>query len=150
MKPVTIAVLAVGAYLLYQGYEMAAGTGTMQIIFSGLNINGPLNYTATLTIQNISNVPITVNSMTGNILINGNQLASISAFGTAGQPAVTVPPNGQTQVNVNVLPSLLSLPGDVAQLLSGGGQSVDFTAAGNANVSGLIIPFSVDKVVSVP
>lgn len=143
MKTGTLLLVAGGVYLAYRAYELAEGTGTMQVVFKGVQVNSPLNYTVVLTAQNISNSPISVNSMTGNILLNGEQFASISDF-----TPVSVPANGQVDIPINVAPSLLSLPGDLQQLLQNGGQTLDFTVQGNINASGFVLPFNLDKTFS--
>lgn len=147
MKAINIILLGALAFLGYQAYELAAGTGTMQVILADVTVQSPLNYLVTLTVQNVSNASITVNSMTGNVLINGGQLASISYLPGAGNGTV-VPPNGQINIPVTASASLLSLPGDIQQLVQSGGQTVDFTVTGNVNASGFVLPFTLDKTVN--
>lgn len=144
MKAVTWILVGILAFVGYEAYELAMGTGTLQFIFQGVNFNGLTNWTVNITVQNVSNATVTINSMTGNVLINGNQLASISSF-----TPTTVPANGQINIPVTVQPSLLSIPGDVQQLIQTPGSNFDFSVQGNANVSGFILPFTLDKMITV-
>lgn len=140
MKTGTVVLLGIGGLVLWEAYNLSVGTGTMQIVFKGVQINSLTNYTITLTAQNVSNVSISINSMTGNVLINGNQLASISDFTVR-----TIPANGQIDIPITVQPSLLSIPVDIQQLITNGGQTIDFTVTGNVNASGFVLPFSLDQ-----
>lgn len=144
MKTGTIALIGVGAFILYDLSQLSTAVGTVQVLFSGIKINNVVNYTVTLTVQNISNIAVAVNGMTGNVLLNGNELASISDF-TVRQ----VPARGQVDIPVTVTPSLFDLPSNIADLLQTSGQNLNFTVDGNVNVNGLVLPFTLDKAITI-
>lgn len=148
MKATTWLLLAGLAFLGYEAWQLAVGTDMLQVILQGVQINSLTNYTVTLTAQNVSDAELTINALTGNILINGNQLASISTTSVPGWQPIIIPARGQANIPINVVPNLLSLPADIQQLIQSGGQTVDFTVQGGANVSGFVIPFSLDKIVN--
>lgn len=143
MKTGTLVLLGVGGYLLWDITQNAIAVNTVNIVLQGVQVNSITDYVVTLTVQNVSNISATVNSMTGNILINGNQLASISNF-----TATTVPANGQINIPVTVQPSLLSLPGDIANIIQNGMNTLNFTVVGNVNVNGLVLPFTLTQAVN--
>lgn len=140
MKFGTVVLVGGGIFLAWKAYQLAVGTGTLEVIFKDVRVNGPLNYTIILTAQNISDADITANSMTGNILLNGEQFASISNF-----TKTVIPANGQVDIPITVQPSLLDLPGNIQSLIQNGGQTLDFTVTGNVNASGFVLPFTLDK-----
>lgn len=140
MKATTVILLASGAYGLYYISQLGLATSTITVVFQGVNFNSLTSLTVNLLVQNITNASVTVNSMTGNLLMNGSQLASLSDF-----TARVIPANGQVTVPINVSLSLLSLPGDIVSLTQLTGQTIDFTVVGNVNVSGLILPINLDN-----
>jgi hypothetical protein len=139
MKGTTVLLGAAVLYGIYSISQLGLAANTINVVFQGVNFNSLTSLTANMLVQNITNASVTVNSMTGNLLMNGKQLASISDFTQR-----VIPPNGQVTVPVNVSLSLLSLPGDIISLTQLSGQTIDFTATGNTNVSGLILPFNLD------
>lgn len=139
MKTSTVLLLAGGAYGLYYISELGLATNTITVVFQGVNFQSLTSVQVNLLIQNITNASVTVNSMTGNLLMNGNQLAALSDFTQR-----VIPANGQVTVPINVSLSVLSLPGNIISLTQLTGQTIDFTAVGNVNVSGLILPFNLD------
>lgn len=145
MKLGNAILIAGGLYGLYWITEIGALANTVNILFQGVQFNGLTNLSVVLTVQNITNASVTVNSMTGNLLVNGNQLANLSFFNNP----VTVPANGSVNIPIQVSLSLLSLPGTVQQLLSMSGTTLTFNAVGNANVSNLILPFNLSLPVSI-
>lgn len=148
MKAGTLLLMAGLAFLGYEAWQLAVGTGTMQVILQGVQINSLTNYVVTLTAQNVSDASITINAMTGNILINGNQLATIATTSIPGWQPIVIPARGQANIPINVSPDLLSLPADIQQLINNGGQTIDFTVQGDINASGFVLPFTLDKTVT--
>lgn len=132
--------LAYGAWYLSQ---LGVATATVRVVFSGVQIRGITDYLITMTIQNVSNVVVNVNSMSGDILLNGNHFASMGAF-----DRIQVAPNSQANIDVNVSPDLLSLPGTIRQLIQNGLGTLNFKVVGDVNVNGLVLPFNLDKSVS--
>lgn len=138
-------ILAAGVVLgVYYITQLGVATNTVSIIFEGVNIKTATEYEVIMRVQNVSNVSVSVNSMTGTLSLNSNPIADLSFFG-----GVTVPANGQVDIPVSVSISLFSLPATVKDLLNGGGSELNFNVTGNANVSGLVLPFDFDKTMSV-
>lgn len=140
MKFTDIALVGGGIWAVYHFANLGVAANVVQIVLDGVQIKGFANYVITLKIQNVSNAIINVNSAVGNVLINGNQLASFSDFSKR-----SVGPNSEQRLDVNVSPDFLSLPGVVKQLIQSGGTTVKFTIEGNANVNGLVLPFTLDQ-----
>lgn len=142
MKTSTIVLLAAAGYGVYYLSQLNMGVDTVNINFAGVQIKSLTDYVVQLNVQNVSNISATVNSLSGNILINGNQLGSISDFSPT-----TIPANGQINIPVEISPSILSIPGDVQSVMNSGG-ILNFTAVGNINVAGLVLPFNLEKSVT--
>jgi LEA14-like dessication related protein len=143
MKTSTFLLLGAGAYALYYLGNVGVATNTIQVIFSGVNIKSLTDYVVTMTVQNISNASLTVNAMSGNLLLNGNQVASMSDF----TPRV-IPAAGQVNIDIEITPNLLDIPSAIQNLIQTPGQNLVFTAVGNVNVSGLVLPFNLDKTIT--
>lgn len=145
MKTLTAVALAAGGFLLYNAWEAANFANTVQVVFAGVDVQNLNSIVVKIVVQNITNASITVNSMSGNLLLNGDQLASISDFTQR-----TIAPNSQTEIDVTASPSWLDIFANVQQLLSTPGSQLNFTADGNINISNLpMLPFTLDKTISV-
>jgi LEA14-like dessication related protein len=143
MKTSTLLLLAIGGYALYEFTQFGIAANTVNVVFQGLSFNSIDSVTVNLQVQNVSNASVNVNSMTGNLLMNGNQLASLSDFTQR-----TVPANGEVTVPITVSLSLLSLPGDISSITQLTGQTIDFKVVGNVNVNGLVLPINLDNPVT--
>ncbi len=145
MKTSTWVILGVAGIVLYETYQKSSAANDINVIFSGLSIKNLNDIQVQITVQNVTNASITVNSLVGNLLLNGNQVAAISDFNTQ-----TIIPNGQTTFTVDVSPSWLSIIGDVQTFLSTTGTELNFTAVGNVNIAGLpYLPFNLQQTVTV-
>lgn len=144
MKGSTLLILAVVAFAGYEFLQLGTAANTMQVVFSGVQVNGPLNYTLNLVVQNVSNAAINLNSLAADVTVNGNDLGNVSNF-----TPVVIQPNAQTPVNVTLAPSLLSIPGTVAALLNTPTGSFDFKVVGNMNVNSLVLPLNVEKTITI-
>ncbi len=144
MKTGTVLLVGAGLYGVWYMSQLGLATGTVSIVLDGVEIKGITNYVVNLKIQNVSNISVNVNSLTGDILLNGNELASISYF-----DKLTVPANGQINIPIKVSPSLLDLPSALRGLLQSGLINLNFSIIGLVNANGLVLPFNLDKAVSI-
>ena len=124
----------------YAGLAKAAALA--QIVFTGITINSLTDYTATFTIQNVTNSTIVVNSLAGTLMANGVNIANISLFPV--QP-IQIPGNSQHDVNVDVKPNLINLPSAILAALQAGNVPISFEAQGAANVNNISVPFDVTE-----
>jgi LEA14-like dessication related protein len=144
MKTGTVLLVGGGGLALWYLIQLGSAVGTVQIVFQGVQLKSLTHYVVTLTVQNISNISVDVNSMTGNVFLNGNSLASISDFDKR-----TVPANGQVNIDCEVSPDIFGIPGAVKDLVNGGANILNFTATGNFNVNGIVLPFNLDKTINI-
>jgi len=124
----------------YAGLVKAANLA--QIVFSGVTINGLLDYTASFTVQNTTNSTIVLNSLAGSLLANGTEIANINLF--PPQP-ILIPGNSQQIVNVDVKPNLINIPSAVLQALQAGSTPISFEAQGSANINNITVPFDITE-----
>lgn len=144
MKTGTILLIGAGAGLLYYISQLGIATNTVSILFEGIQAKSLTDFIVTMRIQNVSNVSVNVNSMTGTLSLFSNPVANLSDFTQR-----TVPANGQVDIQLEAAIDLLNLPATIQSVFQNAGSELDFTIAGNANVSGLVLPFSLDKSISV-
>lgn len=144
MKTGTIALLVVGGLAVYEFAQLGVAGKTVQILLDGVQINSITNFSLQLLVQNVSNANVKLNSMTGAITVNGNAIGNVSYFSP-----VTVASNSQQVVNVTLRPDLLSLPASIIALINNSGGNLHFVVDGNANIDGLVIPFTVEKDIAV-
>jgi Late embryogenesis abundant protein len=135
-----------GGYLLYKYGGLVLAGNDLQINFSGVDLSNFPTVGVQLQCQNVSNTPIQVNALVGQVSVNGNPLGSINL------PApVTIAALGATNVNMNFSPSLLSLPAAITQVINAQSGQLSFNVTGYANVSGIPapVPFNVTQSFSV-
>jgi LEA14-like dessication related protein len=145
MKTSTILILGAVAFVAYNAFETAEFAQTVNIIFGGVDIQNLNSWIVKMYVQNITDKSVVVNSMTGVLSLNGDEVANISSF-----QQVTVLPNSQSEIDVKISPELLSIAGSVVDLVNNTGSQLNFNATGNVNVDGLpILPFNLDKTVTV-
>lgn len=143
----TSTLLLIGAGLVaYELFNLGVATGTAQFVFDGVTINSITNFTVSILVQNVSNATVNLNSLAASIDLNGTQIGNASFF--PATPTVILP-NSQQDVRLTVNPSLLSLPQAIIDAVNNPGVSLDFNVSGNANVNGLVLPFDLDKTVSI-
>jgi hypothetical protein len=144
MKTSTVLFGAAGLYLLWYISNLGTAANTIAIVFKTVILNSPLNYTVVLTVQNVSNVSAVIKSMTGELSLDSNAIASLSDFSER-----IVPPNGQIDIPVTVNLSLIDLPGAIQNIVTSGANELNFNVSGNVNLSSLILPFNLDKTITV-
>jgi LEA14-like dessication related protein len=134
--------IAGGLLGVYYISQLSVGLSNVQFNVEDVEIKSLSDILVTMNIQNVSGATATVNSLTGNILLNGNQLAAISDF-----KSVLVPGNGQVNLPIDVNLSIFGLPQVVQNLFAGGGNQLNFSVVGAANVDGVVIPFNQTKTI---
>ncbi|MES2427626.1 MAG: hypothetical protein V4560_11675 [Bacteroidota bacterium] len=144
MKTGTTLLLCAGGVLAVYYSKLLRAAGVVDIVFSGVQLQGITDYVISLMFQNVSNATIVVNSVAGTVYVNGNTLASISDF-----DQVSIPPNSQQEVKFHVNPSLLTLPGVIRDILNMKGSTFVFNIKANANINNIIVPIDLDETVSI-
>lgn len=144
MKTGTLLLIAAVAFLGYEALQLNTASNTLQVIFNGVQINGPLNYTLNFIALNVSNATVNLNSLAADVTINGNDLGEVTNF-----TPIVIQPNAQTPINVTLQPSVLSIPGTVQALLNQPTGTFDFKITGNMNVNSLVLPLNLEKTITV-
>lgn len=145
MKTGTVIAIGLGAAAVWYYSQLGVAAAVVQVVFSGVTIRSLTDYTLNFMIQNVSNATIELNSMTGVVSVNGNPLGNVSEF-----KLVQVPPNSQAPMNIDFEVSLLSLPGDIEDIVNNksGNNNLDFKVVGNMNVNNLVLPLTVEQTVT--
>lgn len=143
MKVGTLLLIGLAGFAAIEFLNLGTAVATVQFVFSGVTVNNPLSYNIQILVQNVSNASCTLSALTGAVTVNDNPIGTISDF-----TAVVIPPTSQQTINVNLAVSALSLPSSIIDLVNNSGGDLDFNVTGNANVNGLVLPFSLDKSVA--
>lgn len=143
MKTQSLFLLALAGIGLYWFAQLGTAGNTAQLIFSGVTVNSPTNFTLHFIVQNISNATVKFNGLTGTVAVNGTVIGNISNF-----TPITIQPVSQQNLNVNFQPNLLGVASEISQLFTTGNQSLDFTINGNYNIDGFVLPFNLENAVT--
>jgi len=146
MKIPGIAILAVGAGVLYYFSQLGVAGATVNFVFQGINFKSLSSLGVTIMVQNVSNAPLNLEAVSADISLNGDYIGNASFFPVT--PA-RIGPTSQMPVELIVNLSLLSLPGTVRDLIEHPTSQFTAVVKGNANINNLVIPFSVDQTVSI-
>jgi LEA14-like dessication related protein len=146
MKLSNILIFGGIAVIAYELLNLGTAAGTAQFLLEGVTVNSITNYTVQILVQNVSNANVTLNSLVADIQLNGTDIGNASYFPST--PTV-ISGNSQQVVNLTVNPSLLSLPGAIINIVNAPGSALNFNVTGNANVNGLVLPFTLTKTVTV-
>jgi hypothetical protein len=145
MKTGTALILiGVGGFVLYEVTKLKSAANTVQIIFQGIQPQGPLDYNLQFLIQNVSNTAAQLNALSGTVSINNNVVGNLSNF-----TPTEIPATSQQVINIDFKPSLIGLSSEIVQLVTqGAGQTLNFAVNGSMNVNGLLLPFNVNNSVT--
>ena len=91
---------------------------------------------ARFTINNGSNTPLSINSIVGDITVNGSALSSVSQF-----EKMTIPANSASVLNLKIQTPALNVA-QVVYSMFGKKQSVTVGFEGTVNSNGILIPIS--------
>lgn len=123
-------------WTLWQKYE--AGSN-LDVNIANVDLSGFPNVQVVLSVQNVTNTPLTVNSVAGNLAVNNVPLGSLSST-----IPVTLAPNQITMVTINFSASMVNLPNAIATVINQLGGSLAFNVTGEANVQGIPVPVPIN------
>ena len=138
-KGLKIFLLAVGGLFAFSLIRKAQAGKNLQVIFRTLRVLKPTGIAlptiqAIFTIQNPSSQQITINSLVGELLLNGKLLSNLSNF-----EKIIVPGNNQVDLPINIRIGLIDVISNVISLLKQKGK-VTAQFEGNVNAENFIIP----------
>lgn len=127
--------------------NLGNAAGTLQYIIQSVDVRSLTNWKIVVTVQNVSSSSLMLNSMAGTLSVNGTMIGNISNF--SGPTEIVG--NGQTNVVVNVNPSLLGIGSALYNLIQAGTgmTGLQFTIQGNVNVNNLVQAFNITQTVNV-
>lgn len=95
--------------------------------------------TIQIAIQNPTSSSFTINSIVGNVFLNGQFIGNVSSFQTTA-----IPPNGQVTLPVNVLLNVAQVIADVIHIIDGSaGIQAMIEIQATANIDNLAFPLDV-------
>jgi len=124
------AIFGVG-YYLYR--KKTLGTNA-RFSFDAIKLSGT-NIIVTLGILNPVSSSALLKSMVGDLIINGNIIATGSTF-----DAVTIKPNTKTQFNITFVPSGTGLLSTLKNIIKSGFKNIKAKFVGTANINGFNMP----------
>jgi LEA14-like dessication related protein len=142
MRPLTaIALIGAGIFVLSK-IATANIASRLNFVLGGVSasLSGltPV-VTVNVVVQNPTSGSFTVNSLVGNISVNGTQIGNISMF-----VATVIPPNNQVQLPLTVILNPAQVLTDLLNLLTGNsGNQVIVSLDGTANIDNIPIPVSI-------
>lgn len=144
MKTGNLLLLGGAGLIIYYLSQLGVAGKTVQFVFKGVSFLSATKLQIQLMVQNVSNANITLNALTGDVTINGNELGSASTF-----TPVDIPGASQQQINLILDISILSLPSTIINLINQAGNTLNFQVTGNANINSLVVPFSVQQAITI-
>jgi LEA14-like dessication related protein len=91
----------------------------------------------TINILNPTGVSATIRSIAGDMLSNGNKIATVQYFGKT-----IVSANASTAITIELVPSVLGIVSTISNVLYGG-YKPNFKLIGAANVNNISIPLNI-------
>ncbi len=146
MKILNTVVLVGGGLLVYHLLGLGVAGNTAQIVFDGIQVNNPLNYTLSFLIQNVSNTQLNFKGIIGAVSLNGDPVGNISSIPLNGIP---IPGPGQQRISVNLDLSVLGTLSAALSEINTPGQDLNFEVKGTANINTLVLPFDLTQTVTV-
>ena len=126
--------LLLGAGALWLSAKARTGK-KLQFLPTGVDISGG-GLAVAVGVQNPTNTSLTLNSFAGQVYINGVASGNVSDF-----TARIIQPNAQTEVVLNLVPSLFGGIQDILNLVTGSGpDGLALALKGTANVNGIPVP----------
>jgi LEA14-like dessication related protein len=114
----------------------------VQFLFAGVDIKSLNNIQVNMLVQNVSNTPIVLNSMSLDLSVNGQSIGNAAVF---PQVPITIQANSQQPIAISVAPDWLSIPSTVQTLLQSNSSNAKFEAVGTANVNNIPFPIDLQK-----
>jgi hypothetical protein len=134
LKTSTIVLIALGILAIYMISGPLSTLSNLNFIARGAAMNGGA-LQLTLGIQNPTSGAITLNSLVGNILVNGASFGNISNFAST-----IIAPNQETDIVLNIAPNDIGIAAGLLTSLEGGTDSLTVTAQATANINGAPVP----------
>lgn len=133
-------IIAIGALGFGIWYILRKSSVAKSAQFSFENIDVDLRkqkVLMTLGVLNPTNTPLTFNSVVGNLLLNGNQVATIDSF-----EQVTIAPTAKTNIKITLRPSVVGIFSTIKDIVKSKlqGRKVNAEFVGNANIDGITFP----------
>jgi LEA14-like dessication related protein len=139
MEPSTLALLGLGAFVLYYLSTGATVINNLRFVENGMNfdVSNPLRITINLSIliQNPTSGSITLNSMAGTFSINGSQAGNVSFF-----TPTLISANSQTQITLTMTVSDINLIAIIMQYVNSGSTAVTVAINATANAGNVPLP----------
>ena len=142
MKTGTVLLLGAAGLAVYYFEQLGVAGNTVQFVLNGISVKSLSDFQVQILVQNVSNASVRLAALSADITLNGMDIGNASFF--PAQPQM-IPGTSQQIVNIDVTPSILSLPGAIQNLLANPGGSYDVAVKGNANINSLVLPFSIEK-----
>ena len=142
MNPATLLYIMVAAGGLYLWNLGRAATNLVYIPgnITGLSLAGLTpQVTATLVVQNTSNLEFTINSLAANVLSNGTQIGYISSF-----TPVVIQANSETRVPITMTLQPIGLVNEITSIITGGVGTREIVVDGSINANGIQAPLSIE------
>ena len=124
------AIFGVGYYL----YKKKSLGNNARFSFDAIKLSGT-NIIVTVGILNAVSSTATLKSMVGDLIVNGNIIATGSLF-----DAVTIPPNTKTQFNITFVPSATGVLSTLKNIIKQGLKNIKAKFVGTANINGFNMP----------
>lgn len=142
MKTSNLLIIGFGGLLVWEWFQKGVSAATVQLVINGFKFKSINDLQISFLVQNVGNAPININSMSGQVSVNGNFIGNVSYF-----PAQHIPVGGNSQapITVDFQPSFLSLPSAIKDLLQTGSNNFTLTVTGNLNYDGIVLPFTVEE-----
>ncbi|MGH7954838.1 MAG: hypothetical protein ACREOZ_02635 [Gloeomargaritales cyanobacterium] len=127
--------------------NLGNAAGTLQYIIQSVDLRSLTNWRVIIIVQNVSSASLTLNSMAGVVSVNGTPVGNVSNF----SGPITIAGNSQTNITVNINPSLLGIGSAIYNAIQNGTGTtgLQFSIQGNVNVNNLVQSFSIIQIVNV-
>lgn len=136
LSPVKISILAlVGMGIVYAISKKRAGE-KLNTVFSKLKF-GSGKLQLIFLLQNPSSTSIVLNSLVGDLYINGKAISNLTSF-----QKITIPPNNQVELPITVKPSLTDLVTFLIGLFKNKSKNIEAEFRGNVNAEDFVIPIN--------
>jgi len=135
-----VGLIAAGLYLASKAFA-AYAYDNFQVISAKIKLQQPtyqgLTGKVVLTIENKTEIPVTVQSLSGRVLYNNSPLAQYLV-----SQSFTIQPNSQTSQDISFFVPYADLSNTLTSAITSGQFSTFATIEGAAKVGGVVIPFS--------
>lgn len=139
METSTLAVLAVGAFLVWKFFLPGVTVSNLVFLENGmsLDVSNPLRVVINLNIivQNPTSGSLTLNSIAGYFYVNGSQTGNVSFF-----TPTLISPNSQTLINLQLSVNDISLVQTLLNYVNSGTGTLLVEVKGTANANNVPVP----------